>query len=140
MNGSKYLYESLPRLLTIWMDSATIVVAIKAKHAHTVRENDERLAKFNSMSKLVQRLGDSMPTYQLLTAIPQLISRISHTHPAVKSLIDLMISRVFIIYPKHTIWHLMVVCKSTNLNRAQRASLVLTRVKVIMSLNSRPIL
>lgn len=129
VNGSKYLYESLPRLLTIWMDAASTVVQIKSKNS-SLPEDDERIAKFHHISKLVQKLSSTIPTYQLLTAIPQLISRISHTHQTVKNILEFMISNVMIVYPQQTIWHLMAVLKSTISNRSQRASAVLSRVKV----------
>lgn len=128
MNGTKYLYESLPRLLTIWMECAT---SIQKNASSVTDENNERIAKFGQINRFVRKLQERLPSYQFLTAIPQLISRISHKHPAVKQLIDSIIISVLCIYPQQTLWHLMAVAKSTITSRSARVLSILSKVKVL---------
>ena len=125
-HGTKYLFETLPRLLTLWMDSATLISKLP-KLAEG--EKDDRHAKFQLIHKGVRKLSERLPTYLFLTVISQLVSRISHKHPSVQQVLEAIIANVLSVYPQQTAWHLMPVAKSTIQSRSKRVISIFAKIK-----------
>jgi hypothetical protein len=67
--GHAHIFQSLPRLLTLWFEAASAFPA------------GSRVAE--DLSATMRSLSRSLPVYQWLTALPQLISRISHGNSSV---------------------------------------------------------
>lgn len=86
----------------------------------------ERLAQANDV---IRRLVQKVPTYQFLTAIPQLISRICHPNPEVQDTLELIIVTVLSVYPQQTLWHLMAVAKSNVQARVQRVISIFNKAR-----------
>lgn len=124
LNGAKYLHESLPRLLTVWMQSGTIISDLSPG------ENvEECMAKFNQLARFIRRLTERLPAYQFLSSLPQLISRITHKQPLIHQGVELMILKTLSGYPQQTIWHLMSVSRSKIALRATRLQSILSKSK-----------
>jgi serine/threonine-protein kinase ATR len=111
------------------MDCASTMVALKEKNNAINESTDERFTKFAVIHKFVRRLNEKLPKYQFLTAIPQLISRISHKNVSVKVLLETMIVGVISVYPQQTLWHITAVAKSTLTSRSMRIQSILAKVK-----------
>ncbi|KAJ3291727.1 serine/threonine-protein kinase M1 [Borealophlyctis nickersoniae] len=125
-HGTRYIFQTLPRLLTIWLDIGQDLADAREPTDGTA---DDCVTKFNAMTKTVRRLNDKLPAWQFLTAIPQLISRICHKNALVHQVLETIIVRVLAAYPKQTLWHLMSVSKSTYKVRAHRVAAVFARIK-----------
>ncbi|KAJ3311720.1 serine/threonine-protein kinase M1 [Boothiomyces sp. JEL0838] len=130
MYGSKYIYQSLPRILTLWLEMGTSILAL-AKNADEDQKQDVEkcMQKVNTTHLLIRKMTEKLPTFQFLIAIPQLISRISHPNPDVQEVIDSIICSVLYVYPQQTLWHLMAVGKSTVQERAKRVASILNKIK-----------
>ncbi|KAL2915491.1 hypothetical protein HK105_204892 [Polyrhizophydium stewartii] len=120
-HGTKHIYQTMPRLLTLWLDFGTAVLEPPI---------DEKLVeRFNALNLQMRKLSTSLPTYQFLTAMPQLVSRICHKNQQVQQVIDTIILGVLGVYPQQTLWHLMSVSKSTVKSRARRVLSIFSKLK-----------
>nr|KAJ3419635.1 serine/threonine-protein kinase M1 [Polyrhizophydium stewartii] len=94
------------------------------------QQADEKLVeRFNALNLQMRKLSTSLPTYQFLTAMPQLVSRICHKNQQVQQVIDTIILGVLGVYPQQTLWHLMSVSKSTVKSRARRVLSIFSKLK-----------
>lgn len=71
--GTTYIYQSMPRLLSIWFDYGTRFLAVTD---NSIKE--ERKTLLFRMTKLIDSFLERLPTYVFLTAFSQLVSRICH--------------------------------------------------------------
>ena len=122
------MFQTLPRLLSLWLDYGQRVLAI----SRDLGDNASKLkmSKFNEIHKLVKRMSTTVPAWQFATAIPQLISRICHKNSEVHELLESVIMGVLAVYPHQTVWHLMAVSKSNVAVRSDRISSIFSKIKV----------
>ncbi|KAK6188750.1 hypothetical protein SNE40_004864 [Patella caerulea] len=119
--GSQYIYQSMPRLLSLWLDYGTTVVEAerkeRGKSQHKIQAHNVILSRLNkTMEGLIRQLAE----YQFFTAFPQLISRICHAHPDVFKQLQDIIAKLLVSFPKQAIWMLMSVSKSSYPMRVKR--------------------
>ncbi|KAI8840920.1 hypothetical protein BC829DRAFT_16893 [Chytridium lagenaria] len=120
--GTQYIYQTLPRLLTLWLDSGTL----QAKKGDG---NNEVSQVFALINKTLRRLVESLPPYQFLTALPQIVSRICHINRQVHAVLEMIILNVLQAYPYQTLWQLVSVSKSRYKVRATRCNAILDKAK-----------
>ena len=128
--GNKHIYQSLPRMFSIWLEVGTLIAnqgtaskKIPANRLPTIVE------KLQQMNKLMGELCSTLQLYQLMTALPQLISRICHSHPGVFEQLSTIISTLLASYPQQTMWHMIAVSKSSYNMRVQRCIEILEAAK-----------
>lgn len=63
-----------------------------------------------------------LPTYQWLTVLPQLVSRICHQNEEIVRLVKLIITSVLRQYPQQALWVMAAVSKSTVSSRREAAA------------------
>ena len=73
--GSKYVFQALSRMLTIWLD-------------YSGRTEGQRSETFAKLNKNIETFINELPAFQFLTALPQLTSRICHPNERVFGLIQ----------------------------------------------------
>ncbi|ORY51967.1 hypothetical protein BCR33DRAFT_404224 [Rhizoclosmatium globosum] len=119
--GTRYIYQTLPRLLTLWMGLGDLLV----------KKPDQELGKkhFERITKELRKLIEEMPAYIFLPAVPQLISRILHSNKSVLQMLELILATVLASYPQQTLWSLLGVRKSKYKNRSDRCESILTKVQ-----------
>lgn len=71
--GTTYVYQSMPRLLSIWFDFGTRLLDV---NSNAVKE--ERKTTLLKMTKLIDTFLERLPTFIFLTCFSQLVSRICH--------------------------------------------------------------
>ncbi|KAI9105925.1 hypothetical protein DFS34DRAFT_36356 [Phlyctochytrium arcticum] len=124
--GAKYIYQTMPRLLTIWL-------SVGQKVANFTSENDDGYevwtTKFNQMNRLLKRMNERLPAYQFLTSIPQLASRIGHANRDIHQILEAILVNVLSVYPQQTLWQLMAVAESSSPVRKQRMRAIFSKVK-----------
>ncbi|EJD01349.1 uncharacterized protein FOMMEDRAFT_111106 [Fomitiporia mediterranea MF3/22] len=114
--GSKYAYQTIPRLLTIWLDMG----------------EDDVFASCDSFSKIneeVQKAINRTPVYKWLTAFPQIVSRVDHKNPQVFSVLSNLIVTVLQEYPQQGLWLFVSVVQSTKSRREKRGRAILEQLK-----------
>ena len=123
LRGPKHLHHCLPRLLSIWLDLAATLQDAQA------RKNKDNVlcAALDHASSSLAKLALTMrewvrkaPSYYLLTAAPQLVSRICHGHAETWQLLKSLLVNVLCRHPQQTFWHLVSVSKNSNPTRKAR--------------------
>ncbi|KAI9332338.1 hypothetical protein BDR26DRAFT_645605 [Obelidium mucronatum] len=116
--GTRYIYQTLPRLLTLWMSIG-----------ETYMKKADTIQLFKKVNSRIKDLIDKMPAYLFLPAVPQMISRICHTDKTVYEILELLLATVLASYPHQTLWNLLSVSKSKYKIRAQRCNNILDKVQ-----------
>ncbi|KAJ7055002.1 hypothetical protein C8F01DRAFT_1160647 [Mycena amicta] len=114
-NGSKYVYQTVPRLLTIWLDVG----------------EDRKVSTqqtFQRMNDVVSKIIRDAPVYKWYTAFPQIVSRVGHTNEDVYKNLARLIGRVLEEYPKQALWLFTSVVKSTKVQRRSRGAEILQKL------------
>ena len=86
--GNKFIYQSMPRLLSLWLDFGAEMsdpVPSSGKLASSERASSKKT--LDNLNATVSKLTKELPPYQFLMAYSQLVSRICHPNSIVFSLI-----------------------------------------------------
>ncbi|KAI0832693.1 hypothetical protein BC628DRAFT_1309839 [Trametes gibbosa] len=124
--GSKYIYQTLPRVLTIWLDLA-----------EDAQTNTSDI--FKKVNEEVGRAIKQTPMYKWYTAFPQIVSRIGIHNPKAYDVLAVLLYTVIQEYPKQALWLFSAVAKSTDSTRANRSKTILNKLRTVNK-NSVPIL
>ncbi|XP_068631581.1 serine/threonine-protein kinase ATR-like [Battus philenor] len=116
--GHKYLYQSMPRMLSIWLD---VEVTSADTSIHSV------LAQ---MTDIIKTYAERLPIYLYLTAFSQIVSRICHPVKEVYLQLKAIIVKLIMAYPQHTLWMMMCIIKSSYPQRIKRCTDVLADPKL----------
>ncbi|XP_077973819.1 serine/threonine-protein kinase ATR-like isoform X2 [Styela clava] len=112
--GTSHIYESLTKLLTVWLDYEANVA--KLQKANKPYSKDDAQKLINVIADLRSRL----PAYIFLTAFSQLVSRICHQHLPTFEELKQVVAKVICAYPQQALWTMMAISKSSFPQRAQR--------------------
>ena len=113
--GHKHIFQSLPRLLTLWFENIDCV------------DEETKLA----MHHVISRLTTELPSYIWLTVYPQLISRICHKNLQVLEILKGIIARVLAKHPRQALWALAAVIRSKEQQRMKPAMAILAKLDKI---------
>lgn len=72
---------------------------------------------------------NDFPTYQWLTVLPQLVSRICHQNEEIVRLVKYIITSVLRKYPQQALWTMAAVTKSTVPSRREAAAEIINAAK-----------
>ncbi|KAK7033561.1 hypothetical protein VNI00_012785 [Paramarasmius palmivorus] len=121
--GSKYVYQTVPRLLTLWLD---------------LGENEKMASQdiYAKINDLVDKTIKSTPMYKWYTAFPQMVSRLEHNNPKVREVLHTLIEQIISEYPKQALWLFACVTGSKNKKRKEAGSTILNKLRGSPSLMS----
>ncbi|XP_041373194.1 serine/threonine-protein kinase ATR-like [Gigantopelta aegis] len=130
--GNQYIYQSMPRLLSLWLDYGTAVVESEKKEQ---KKNSQKVqaqkAILMRINKVIATLSQSLAEYQFFTAFPQLISRICHAQPDVFQQLQNLIAKILVLFPQQAMWMLMAVSKSSYSMRVKRCQEIFATAKLL---------
>ncbi|CUS11697.1 unnamed protein product [Tuber aestivum] len=133
MFGTKYIFQTMPKLLTLWLTLGEIVdQTIDTKYgneefrSHIQRERGKCLKLLHSS---IKRYSERLPPWVFLTALPQMLSRIAHSQESVYELLHGIIVKVVAGNPQQALWSLTAVCRSTARDRASRGLRIMNHLK-----------
>jgi serine/threonine-protein kinase ATR len=139
--GSKYVYQTVPRLLTLWLDSGEDDPDLKVESNLKINQEVSKAIDVIPTYKVCSfpcRLHDiHFFSYQWFPAFPQIASRVGHGSGEVYKLLAILITRIIAEYPKQALWLFICVVKSTKQTRATRGKKLLDRLKVSPNLVSQ---
>nr|KAJ0216324.1 hypothetical protein LSAT_V11C300104440 [Lactuca sativa] len=121
--GHKNLFQALPRLLTLWFEFGSIY---QRKGASS--NKDMKLVHGKVMGIMRGCLKD-LPTYQWLTVLPQLVSRICHQNEEIVRVVKHIITSVLRQYTQQALWVMAAVSKSTVSSRREAAAEILNNAR-----------
>ena len=131
--GAKYIYQTMPRLLTLWLDlGSEVEQPLDSKYdlgeetrSHTTTQRRKMLGACNSQ---VRKHIDRLPAFVFYTALSQIVARICHPNQAVYSLLVDIVVKVVIVHAPQALWTLLAVVKSSSKDRANRGLTCMTRI------------
>jgi serine/threonine-protein kinase ATR len=129
-HGTKYIYQTLPRLLTLWLDLGIQVnQPVDPRYGNSkefiARITGLRKANLEQIHTRLQKYVAKMPAYMFYTALPQIVSRINHPNQEVFKWLQVIIHKVVSAHPQQALWSLLAVCTSTQQERRSRGGTIL---------------
>jgi serine/threonine-protein kinase ATR len=137
--GCEFIYQSLTRLLTMWLDFASdLVPFIKPIPTTTSRKQQQILtvaaanlpdaaqikqhgqAKLSEITREVSSWTTRIPPYLFLAAFPYMVSRICHSEDMTSKALNVIITQVFAAFPQQTLWMMINLYGSSNSMRRDR--------------------
>nr|CAI5838056.1 unnamed protein product [Callosobruchus analis] len=119
--GTDYVYQSMPRLLSIWFDYGSRILEVT-----NLIIKEERRSVLLNMTRLIDSFLERLPPYVFLTAFSQLISRICHPQKEVYGELKLIIIKLLHHYPQQCLWMIISVIKSSYPVRSKRCAEILS--------------
>lgn len=133
-HGTKYIYQTLPRLLTLWLDigvqalqplssiygnAGDFTKRILTKRAEMLEQVHARMLKY---------IG-KLPAYMFYTALPQIIARIAHPNKETYNCLQNIIIKIVSSFPNQALWCLLAVSTSIQNDRKTRGIQILQRLR-----------
>lgn len=131
--GAKYIFQTLPRVLTLWLDLGSEQELAKEPKPstdeglrHEVKKQRRTILGFahEHLKKYISRL----PAYIFYTALSQIVARIGHQNQSVYALLADIVIKVVATHPAQALWTLLAVAKSSNKDRATKGNSCLAKV------------
>lgn len=104
--GTTYVYQSMPRLLSIWFDYGTRLSDVSNNSA-----KEERRLVLIKMTKIIDSFLNKLPAFVFLTSFSQIISRIAHPQKEVYVQLKSIIVKLMQHYPQQCLWMISSVIK-----------------------------
>ncbi|KAL4976514.1 hypothetical protein BDW66DRAFT_166349 [Aspergillus desertorum] len=135
-HGNKYVFQSLPKVLTLWLEHAsTVEQPFDPKRgdnldfqAHTL---NQRRKSLDDMHSQLRKYINRMPVALLFTILPQVVARICHPNPTVYNLLTKIVAKVVNAFPQQGLWTVLAVAKSSSADRASRGFTCLDKITEI---------
>lgn len=132
--GSKYVFQTLPKLLTLWLEHASIVdQPIDPKRGdneefqrHTKAQRQKSLDEMHAQLK--KYISSRLQPALLFTILPQVVARICHPNSTVHDLLTRIVVKAVHCFPQQGLWTVLAVVKSSNKERASRGYTCLKRI------------
>ncbi|KAI9796181.1 MAG: hypothetical protein M1825_000866 [Sarcosagium campestre] len=132
--GAKYIFQTLPRILTLWLDLGFEVSnAVEAKHSANGAQRkkllESRKAQLTRVHVHLKGYMDKLPAFVFYTALSQIVARICHPNNEVFAILKQIIVKVVSTHPQQALWTLLAVVKSSSKDRASRGMQCLSNIK-----------
>ncbi|KAK3363362.1 phosphatidyl inositol 3-kinase-like protein [Lasiosphaeria hispida] len=129
--GTKYLYQTLPRILTLWLELGAQVDKPPEGKVSLSRElHTRRKAILHELHKHFQKHLPRMPAFIFYTALPQIVARIAHPNSEVFGVLEQMIVKVVEAHPRQSLWSLFsFMTTRTSSERRNRGLQILHTVR-----------
>lgn len=131
--GTKYLYQTLSRILTLWLDLGAQVDRPPDGKASLSRElHRRRIEQLNLLHAFLDKYIQRLPAYIFYTALPQIVARIAHPNTSVFDRLTHIIVKVVEAHPRQALWSLIGVITTRQASeRKARGTLVLQTLKSV---------
>ncbi|OQR83900.1 phosphatidylinositol kinase (PIK-L4) [Achlya hypogyna] len=139
--SSKYLFQSLPRLLTLWYECGDVFGAAPKRvyrlEFDLALESNKEERLMQEISRIVLDALAKLPAAMWLAVFPQVTSRICHPNGTVVDGVKAIMVKVLSTYPQQAMWHILGLTQSLNTQRKTRAMDILKGAqKQLLAANS----
>ncbi|KAL6746420.1 kinase-like domain-containing protein [Haematococcus lacustris] len=126
--GYRHVLQCLPRMLTLYCEfgneQTSRVTGGRGGGREERQSNKEKVAA-TQVINLMKGFARSIPPMAWMVTLPQLISRICHTHPDVSDVLQGLLLRSLDAFPQQTLWSIACLIRSANpLRRSMAAGLL----------------
>ncbi|KAL9566383.1 hypothetical protein ACKAV7_009298 [Fusarium commune] len=132
-SGTKYLYQTLPRILTLWLDLGAQVDRAPEGKASLSRElHRRRVEQLNLLHSFLDKYIHRLPAYIFYTALPQIVARIAHPNSNVFDRLTHIIAKVVEAHPRQALWSLIGIMTTRQVSeRKARGTQILQTLRNI---------
>lgn len=132
-SGTKYLYQTLPRILTLWLDLGAQVDKPPEGKVSLSRElHRRRVEQLNLLHAFLDKYIHRLPAYVFYTALPQIVARIAHPNPQVFDRLTHIIVKVVEAHPRQALWSLIGIMTSRQMSeRKARGTQILQALRSV---------
>lgn len=125
--GTKYLYEALPKVITVWLDFSANISEVPGELQDTTKVTilAERRKHLQNIHDDITKASQKLPKYVWYTVFSQLLSRILHPNKVTSQLIIMISHLVVQEYPTHALWSVLAQYKSTQPERSRKGKKIL---------------
>ncbi|KAL6794711.1 hypothetical protein GGI42DRAFT_345653 [Trichoderma sp. SZMC 28013] len=130
-SGTKYLYQTLPRILTLWLDlGAQVDKAPEGKVSLSRELHKRRLEQLGLLHSFLDKYIHRLPAYIFYTALSQIVARIAHPNANVFERLTNIIVKVVEAHPRQALWSLIgIMTTRRDSERKARGSQVLQTLR-----------
>jgi serine/threonine-protein kinase ATR len=134
--GTKYIYQTLPRILTLWLDLGSQVNQPLDAKFGTAREFVQRIVsgrkeQLGALHGRFNKYINKLPAYMFYTALPQIVARITHPNSEVSKWLHQIIFKVVSTHPQQALWSILAVATSMQPERKSRGITILQQLRNI---------
>ncbi|PHH79154.1 hypothetical protein CDD80_5521 [Ophiocordyceps camponoti-rufipedis] len=131
--GTKYLYQTLPRVLTLWLEMGTLPdKPLEGKASLSRDTHRKRVEQLNLLHAFLDRYIHRLPAYVFYTALPQIVARIAHPNVSVFERLTRIIVKVVEAYPRQALWSLIGIMTSKQVTeRKARGTQILQALRTV---------
>lgn len=131
--GAKYIYQTLPRILTLWLDFGNDVdrpLDPKYGNEESFRSHviAQRKKLFGAVNSQIKKYIDRLPPFVFYTAFAQIVARICHTNQTIYGHLVDIIAKVVTTHPQQALWTLLAMVKSSAKERSHRGLACMTKI------------
>ncbi|KAE8348829.1 protein kinase [Aspergillus coremiiformis] len=124
-HGNKYVFQSLPKVLTLWLEHAsTVDQPFDPKRGNNedfqIHTLNQRRKSLDDMHSQLKKYVNRMPGALLFTILPQVVARICHPNATVYDLLTKIVAKAVNLFPQQGLWIVLAVVKSSSKDRASR--------------------
>ncbi|KAI5893599.1 uncharacterized protein SCHCODRAFT_02730130 [Schizophyllum commune H4-8] len=127
--GSKYIYQTVPRLLTIWLDISDKPEVLASTATEKPRAEPVIIDVFRDMCQSVEDAIKKVPAYKWYTAFPQIVSRIGLQNGQAYQMLSSLVCKVISEYPNQALWLFASVVKSKQELRRTRGREIMAKLR-----------
>lgn len=117
--GTKYLYQTLPRILTLWLELGAEIESPPEGKAFSPELRQRRNTILKDIHDQFVKYLARLPAYMFYTALPQIVARIAHPNTKVFSILEQIIVKVVEAHPRQALWSLFA-CMTTKQQSERR--------------------
>ena len=134
--GYANVYQSLPRLLSIWLDFTSQLVSMVDANTNQASDSTQasKIPLFQELAKkmndMINNCVNMLPTSIFYTAFSQLLSRICHPSPDVFNNLRNIFIKLIEHFPQQSLWMLLPIFKSCHNSRMKRCRLIFTDARL----------
>ncbi|KAM7348674.1 ATR serine/threonine kinase meiotic 41 isoform 2-T2 [Cochliomyia hominivorax] len=132
--GYANVYQSLPRLLSIWLDFTSQLVTMTESNQPSDSSQISKIPLFQELAKkmndMISNCVNMLPTCIFYTAFSQLLSRICHPSGDVFNNLKNIFIKLIEHFPQQSLWMLLPIFKSCHNSRVKRCRLIFTDARL----------
>ena len=131
--GAKYMYQTLPRILTLWLQlGSEVEQSLDPKYGNDEKflshVANQRRRLLTAIHVQLKKYVDRLPAFVFYTALSQIVARLCHSNQVVYSQLVDIIVKVVGQHPQQALWTLLATVKSSVKERASRGQACVFRV------------
>ncbi|EXJ90418.1 hypothetical protein A1O1_03519 [Capronia coronata CBS 617.96] len=131
-SGSKYIFQTLPKILTLWLELAEMADLPKdprrGNDSFHMHNSAQRKRVIEDTNNLIKRYIDRLQPVLFYTILPQVVARICHRDHTISGMLGSIIVKVVRAFPQQAMWTLLAVVQSKQKDRAKRGIELLRQI------------